>query len=251
MKLFLNPSEYINTQEPIDLSLTLSGKGDNVVAWYREQPQILPFTDGTFIGAVDSGASVNFRDVLFNPHAHATHTECLGHITREVHSVNKVLKDFFFHAELISIQPEESLQEDGSIDHIITLDQLRNKLTKDTEALIIRTLPNSDDKKVRNYSHSNSAYISVDACAYLLERGISHLLIDLPSVDKENDKGELAFHHAFWEVPHNPNFERTITEMIYVDDNISDGSYILELQMAAFENDAAPSRPLLYQIKKG
>lgn len=251
MKLFLNPSEYIDTQEPIDLSLTLSGKGNNVIAWYRDQPQIIPFVDGSFIGAVESGASVNFRDVMFNPHAHATHTECLGHITQKVHSVNDVLKDYFFDAELISIQPEEILQEDGSIDHIITLGQLRKKLTGNTEALIIRTLPNTNEKKAKNYSHSNSAYIEVDSCAYLLERGIKHLLIDLPSVDKENDNGELAFHHAFWEVPQNPNFERTITEMIYVDNNIIDGKYILELQMAAFENDAAPSRPLLYQIKKG
>jgi hypothetical protein len=85
----------------------------------------------------------------------------------------------------------------------------------------------------------------------LNDRGIKHLLIDLPSVDRENDGGALAFHHQFWGVPDKLNFERTITELIYVPDSVEDGTYLLELQTAPFENDASPSRPILYQIKKG
>jgi hypothetical protein len=75
-------------------------------------------------------------------------------------------------------------------------------------------------------------------------------LIDLPSVDRECDGGDLVFHHAFWEVPQNPNHERTITELIYVRNEVEDGKYILELQVAPFKNDAAPSRPILYKIEK-
>ena len=73
---------------------------------------------------------------------------------------------------------------------------------------------------------------------------------DRPSVDRESDGGELVFHHAFWEVPQNPNFERTITEFIFVNRQIEDGDYILELQLAPFANDASPSRPVLYKIQK-
>jgi hypothetical protein len=40
----------------------------------------------------------------------------------------------------------------------------------------------------------------------------------------------------------------TITEMIYVPDEVLDGSYVLNLQIASFENDASPSKPILYQI---
>jgi hypothetical protein len=79
---------------------------------------------------------------------------------------------------------------------------------------------------------------------------VQHLLIDLPSVDRESDGGALAFHHAFWNVPQNPDFNRTITELIFVDSAIEDGNYILELQVAPFENDASPSRPVLYKIEK-
>ena len=75
-----------------------------------------------------------------------------------------------------------------------------------------------------------------------------HLLIDLPSVDRELDGGKLVFHHAFWQVPIDPQFDKTITELIYVNDSIKDGSYILEIQTAPFENDASPSRPILYEI---
>ena len=36
--------------------------------------------------------------------------------------------------------------------------------------------------------------------------------------------------------------------MIFVDNAILDGNYILEMQIAPFENDASPSRPVLYEI---
>jgi hypothetical protein len=42
--------------------------------------------------------------------------------------------------------------------------------------------------------------------------------------------------------------EATITEFIYVPDAIEDGTYFLELQLAPFENDASPSRPVLYKV---
>jgi hypothetical protein len=87
------------------------------------------------------------------------------------------------------------------------------------------------------------------ACVELLnQKGVQHFLIDLPSVDRENDEGKLLFHHAFWQVPFNPQFHKTITEFIYVEDAIKDGLYLLNLQTAPFENDATPSRPVLFEI---
>ena len=74
-------------------------------------------------------------------------------------------------------------------------------------------------------------------------------MIDLPSVDRESDGGALAFHHGFWKVPEDPQFDKTITELIYVDNEIEDGVYVLDFQMAPFVNDASPSRPVLYKIE--
>ena len=44
-------------------------------------------------------------------------------------------------------------------------------------------------------------------------------------------------------------FNCTITEMIYVNEEIHDGSYLLNLQFASFENDASPSKPVLYSLE--
>jgi hypothetical protein len=81
------------------------------------------------------------------------------------------------------------------------------------------------------------------------------LLIDLPSVDREEDEGKLLAHKAFWNVKDVNNLNTdaclncTITEMIYVNNEVQDGSYILNLQIASFENDASPSKPVLYSLE--
>ncbi len=38
--------------------------------------------------------------------------------------------------------------------------------------------------------------------------------------------------------------------MIYVNKDVQDGSYMLNLQFASFENDASPSKPVLYKIEE-
>ena len=92
-------------------------------------------------------------------------------------------------------------------------------------------------------------FISEDAALTIRNRGIKHLLIDTPSVDKENDDGKLLAHHAFWNVPANPRFNCSITELIYVPEEVPDGTYLLNLSFASFNNDASPSKPVLYSIK--
>ena len=248
MIFYLDDTHFIDTINPLDLSLPLSADEFNPRAWYVDAPRMEPVRANGFVGSVLEGGAVNFRDIFFNPHGHGTHTECLGHITEEVYSINKTIKEFFFKAQLISIKPKQELNEDGAMDSIILEDQLDN--LKNVEALIIRTLPNHESKKSMDYSTTNPAYLDVKCAEKIIKAGIKHLLVDMPSVDRENDKGELAFHHAFWEVPSNPNFERTISELVFINNDIEDGVYLINFQVAPFENDAAPSRPVLYQIIK-
>lgn len=248
MKLYLNPSSFIDTNEPLDISLPLSDDGDNPIAWYVEPPVFAPVRTEHYTGSVAEGGTVNFRNIYFNPHGHGTHTECLGHITEEVYSVNDALKTFFFRAQVVTINPKKVQHDDGELDRVITRDQLQ--IQEGVEALIIRTLPNIEAKKHMNYSNSNPPYIDVDVVSLLNEKNIKHLLVDMPSVDRENDEGKLIFHHSFWGVPENYNFERTITELIFIEDSVLDGLYILNLQVAPFKNDASPSRPVLYTIKE-
>ena len=249
---YKNQNFEIDLSKPIDISISLTNNEQNPIAWYQNAPEIEPVTMGDWIGKVSEGkSSTNFNNIFFNPHAHGTHTECLGHITHDFYSVNQCLKQFFFTAELISITPE-SVGED----FIITKEQIEVALDKKSpEAIVIRTLPNSEKKKHLNYSNTNPPYLEEAAAIYIREKGIKHLLIDLPSVDKEHDEGKLLAHKGFWNVKdvNNVNedarFDCTITEMIYVDEEVEDGSYMLNLQFASFENDASPSKPILFKIQ--
>lgn len=252
MKLFLDNTSFIDTNEPIDISIPMVEGKDNLRAWYVDPPRMEPVRANGYVGSVKEGGSVNFRNIFFNPHGHGTHTECLGHITETVHSVNQTLKNYFFKAQVITLEPEEQFNEEyQETDLVITKEQMEKVDWKqDIQALIIRTIPNSNTKEHKDYSSTNPPYMDVRCLEVMNKNGIDHLLLDLPSVDRETDGGKLLFHHAFWGVPQNPNFERTITELIYLEDSISDGVYVLELQMASFENDASPSRPVLYAIKK-
>ena len=236
----------IDLSKPFDISLSLRGDDRNPIAWYLKAPKIEPVRDGNWIGKVSEGASTNFNNVYFNPHGHATHTECVGHITPEFHSINESLKTFFFHAKLISISPE-AIGED----EVITKDAVAKLLKpNEVEALVIRTLPNTIAKRSKKYSHTNPPYLEEAAAKYIRECGVEHLLVDLPSVDKEKDEGKLLAHKAFWNYPKNTRFEATITELVYVPSKVEDGTYFLNLQPASFENDAAPSKPVLYKIEK-
>jgi len=242
----LNQKEVsVHLNQPIDISLKLSAKESNPTAWYLDAPKIEPVTDGDWIAKVSQGASVNFNNIAFNPHAHGTHTECVGHISKEFHSINDCLQQFFFSAKVISLMPEARGE-----DLVFTKKQIEKHFRKEeAQAIIIRSLPNSEKKRSKHYSHTNWPYLLEETALYLKACGVEHLLIDLPSVDKEKDGGKLLAHHAFWDYPKNTRFSATITEMIYVPQAVKDGNYLLNLQIASFHNDASPSKPVLYKIE--
>ena len=184
-------------------------------------------------------------NVRINPHGNGTHTECVGHIAKESFTINQCLQQFHFTAKLISLYPQQN--ENG--DRIIEKEQIQDCFkVGETDALIIRTLPNDDRKLRMNYSGSNPPYVRHDAIKYMVDSGVQHLLIDLPSVDREEDEGQLLAHKAFWEYPNNTQSNRTITELIYVPEYVRDGYYLLNIQIASFELDVSPSKPILFPL---
>jgi arylformamidase len=124
------------------------------------------------------------------------------------------------------------------------------------QAIVIRTLPNEADKMERDYMQHPPAFFTLEGMQYLVGLGLQHLLVDLPSVDRLFDEGKLRNHHTFWALEPGSHSlgqqvettARTITEMIYVNPEIPDGNYLLNLQIAPFMADAAPSRPVLYAL---
>lgn len=241
---FQGQNYKVDLSKPIDISIPLRGSSQNPGAWYLPPPEISPVVMDNFIGSVKEGASTNFNTIVFNPHAHGTHTECIGHITKDFHSIGDTLKQFHFMCDLITIEPI-SYQDDL----VITRDQLSRSLSgKRPVAVILRTFPNDKGKLNRQYSHTNPAYLLEEAALFLRQIGVKHLLIDLPSIDKEKDDGALLAHKAFWDLQGAQRLDATITEFIFVPNHIPDNTYLLNLQIASFVNDASPSKPVLYKL---
>ena len=102
----------------------------------------------------------------------------------------------------------------------------------------------------------NPRDLTPEAMRWLVERGVTSLVVDLPSLDRADDGGRLAAHREYWGLP--PASEdpaqatrghALVTELAYVPDSVPDGLYLLDLQVPAFGADAAPSRPVLYPLQ--
>jgi len=235
-----------------DLSIPLLRTADQVNCFYAPPYRAEPVVAGDFIGSTQSGGPVNFFNLHLNPHGNGTHTECVGHIAREAFAINDCLKTFHFTAELVSLYPRQ--RENG--DKVVEVEQfmaLFEARPLQTEALILRTLPNDRSKLHRSYSGTNPPYLSEEVMDYLVDAGIRHLLLDLPSVDREEDGGLLAAHKAFWRYPDTViagRLDCTITELIYVDDEVPDGFYLLNLQIISLDLDASPSKVMIYPCRQ-
>lgn len=233
-----------NLAEPLDISLPLFSGENNPNAFHITHPKFEPVKVGSFVGSVQEGGACNCENLYLNAHGNGTHTECVGHISKERITINQTLKQFFAIAQVISVTPIQI--ENG--DWIVTNESIARHFNKNSNSLIIRTLPNSTDKKLGQYSGNNPTYLEPDLGTFLAQNNVQHLLVDLPSVDREEDDGALATHHAFWQYPNNTRMDATITEMIFVENSIPDGLYLINMQIASFESDASPSKPVLYKL---
>lgn len=225
---------------------------------------------GGFIGSTAAGGSCNASVVTLTPHCNGTHTESIGHIVDEPVSIDGCLRGSLTPAVLVTVEPalardtsESYLPPPRPRDRVVTRRQLEERLSRygDVEltAVVIRTLPNGPMKMSWHHDGDHvPPFLTLDAIDYLNERGVQHLLVDFPSLDRVHDDGLLSAHHRFWRVPSGthrltPDSDvfKTVTEMIYVTDELKDGVYILNLQVAPFCCDAAPSRPVLHAIEPG
>lgn len=254
-----------------------------------------PFTAGSFVAAVSAGASINCPVVSsMCAHSNGTHTECVGHALPETVTLADVPPlPALMPALLLSVHPEVLADREGSTeaseypsaragDHMITASALQaaaDALAAATSmpaataagfmargALVVRTLPNDEDKRRRKWTGSNPPYFTRSGMAWARAAGVQVLCCDLPSVDREDDAGLLIAHRTFWELPPRGTEASTtaaaapaaataasysphlITEICYIPAEVPDGVYVLNLQVAPIKLDAAPSRPVLYPV---
>ena len=268
LSLEINNLVYkINYDKPLDISIPLQFNGEQPNAYGVEYARAKPCEAGSLVGDTRRGGSCNFEEYTFIPHCNGTHTESIGHITRERISIQNSLKDCFIPSTLVSIEPENASESSETYavklmdkDKLITKKNLENALKNSDEnfleGLIIRTLPNDESKKRRAYMNSPAPFFSIEAMRFIVSKNVKHLLADMPSIDRAFDEGKLSNHRIFWNVrpgefelnaasfPH-----KTVTELIYAPEEIPDGAYLLNLQIAPFVADTSPSRPILFKIK--
>jgi len=236
-----------------DLSIPLRFDAPQPNAYDVESATATACEYGDLVGDTRRGGSCNFERVILIPHCNGTHTECVGHITNERISIRDCLQDVLIPAVLVSVEPEEYGMDDSVITRASLQAAIADKIFRAPAAMVVRTLPNDNSKLSQTYDEKNiPPYFTEDAMRLIVERGFKHLLVDLPSIDRIYDEGSLANHRIFWnvkagsrEVDADTRINSTITELIYVPNEVGDGEYILNLQIAPFALDAAPSRPIL------
>lgn len=221
--------------------------------FFTDQPATAePLRAGGFSGRVDDGASCNAGWVRFAPHCHGTHTEGPGHLLPGAEPVAAIPR--LLPARLVTVAPvapEESAETapPGTAGGLIETHHL--PLDPAPEALVIRTLPNPEGKRHRDYD-ADPAYpvLSVEAARAIAAAGVVHLYIDTPSLDPSGDDGALRNHRAYWGFGDSgvsgARQGCTITEMIYVPDDCADGCYLLAPGISPLVGEASPSAPVLF-----
>lgn len=270
MKLLLQieDQQYAVDPRPIDISIPLRFDGPQPNSYGVPPAKSQVYEGGGFVGDVRQGGSCNFETYTLTPHCNGTHTEGMGHIVAERLAVHELLEDSWIPSTLISLTPQAANATQDSYDPSLNGDDLvidraliqaalADAPNGFLQALVIRTLPNKEDKMGRDYMEDPSAFFTLEAMSEIRSRGVNHLLVDMPSVDRLFDEGKLNAHHIFWglaagqkSVQANEINHRTITEFIFVADEVVDGQYLLNLQVAPFISDAAPSRPRLYGLSE-
>jgi kynurenine formamidase len=251
----------------MSLARVLDFEGVQLSCFGAPAARSVPLEVGSFNGRVIRGASCNCSVLTLTPHANGTHTECVGHLTVERVDAHGLIPQRLLPTCLVTVEPElaadsleSSVPQPQAADLLITGAQLERNWPAppsprlSARALVIRTQPNRPHKF--SAGTAPAPFLSAQAATLLAERGIEHLVLDVPSADRASDGGVLTAHRIFFGLPPGSSqLEQatrrgaTITELAYAEDGIADGWYLLSLQAPAIAGDAVPSRPLLYPLR--
>lgn len=245
---------------PVSLARLLRFDGGDPRHFGAPAPRRVPLVLPGFAGEVRRGASCNCAVLELVPHCHGTHTESVAHLVAEPHDACEVAPRGLVPALLLAIEPvdaatsgEDSDPAPQPGDRLLTRAALRaawpGHLPFEPRALVLRT------GAAARGDAAEAPYVSRQCAMELVARGIEHLVIDLPSIDRGHDQGRLCAHRLFFGLP--PGSTRlaeatrrdcTVTEFAAIPPELAPGPYALQLALPRIGGDAVPSQPLLFRL---
>lgn len=256
----------VDFAKPVSLAIPLDFAGPQPSCFGAPRAGAAPLAAGRFTGDTRAGGSCNCEVLTLAPHCNGTHTECVGHLTDERVAVSERLPGGIELALLVTVDPvpagaeaEDSDPRPADGDRLVTAAALARAAARHpgprATALVVRTQRHGQPMQ-RYEGAAPAPFLTRQAAAWLVERGIETLVLDLPSADRADDGGRLTAHRVFFGLPPGSRDARaasrpraSITELAWIDAGVQDGYYLLDLQIPAFLSDAAPSRPLLFPVE--
>lgn len=259
MSGFPPPGLAIDFTAPVSLALPMRFDGSGPRHFGAPPARTWPFTTAGFDGDVRRGASCNCATIELTPHCHGTHTESVAHLLEEPFDVCEQVPLGLMPAVILHVEAVESAAttEDSQPpprpgDHLITRAAVRAAwpvaLPFVPRALVLRTAGHAASPTV-------PPYLTRQCAEELVARGIEHLVIDLPSVDRTHDDGRLCAHRLFFglaasgtRLAEATRSHCTITEYAAIPDTLADGPCALQLTLPRLSGDAVPSQPLVFGL---
>ncbi|MEO8307228.1 MAG: cyclase family protein [Pseudomonadota bacterium] len=253
-----NAGPAVNFSAATSLAMELNFNGAQPQHFGAPAASATAFCSGDFEGDVRRGASCNCSSITLIPHCNGTHTESVGHLTAGFRPLHEFVPLAPIPALLLSVDvvsaaatAEDSVPAPHQGDSLITREGLLKHwpagMPITPRALLLRTRSNGEHAT----QSANPPYLTRQAASEMVERGIEHLVVDLPSVDRTSDTGKLTAHRVFFGLPPGSTDARvatrahcTITELAQFPTTLKDGPCALQLQFPAFTGDAVPSRPV-------
>ena len=248
-----------------DCSTAIGPGGAESRAFGLPPSEAVAFEVEGFVGDTRRGGSVNCATFTVSPHGNGTHTECVGHIVDQRIAIADTLRAPMTPGVLVTVDltalgdcGETYDAPHDAADTVLTAAALRAAIARlplSTDALAQAVLAvrtrTPYDKRGRDWSGTNPPFLTREATELVVALGVRHLVLDVPSIDREQDAGLLANHHRFWQVPLGTRdvalagrSEATLTEMMVAPPEMADGMYLFSLQVPPLRLDAAPSRVL-------
>jgi hypothetical protein len=95
----------LDLARPVSLAIDLNFSPNQPRHFGAPAATTRPFAVPGFSGSVEQGASCNCHTLTLIPHCNGTHTECVGHLTREPMDAHRVVPLGLTSALLVSLEP--------------------------------------------------------------------------------------------------------------------------------------------------